>query len=124
MKNEILSAMASDMNIVKYKNETDEQYVQRVLYSALACWIKAAALDYRIAQHNTMYSGASKKHIYEKSTSMLQSMLNRCPEITPWFYANKDNEDPIHIVRRRLIRNGDLQYIGFENTLRLPYFLC
>ena len=69
MKNEILVAMASDMKITKYELESDAQYTQRVLYSALACWVKAATLDRDISQPNSV--GASKKHIKEKCTKII-----------------------------------------------------
>ena len=64
MKNEILVAMASDMKITKYESESDAQYTQRVLYSALACWIKAATLDRDISKPASV--GTSKKHIKKR----------------------------------------------------------
>ena len=59
MRGEIIAAMAADMNIKKFNNETDLQFVQRVLYSATACWVKAAALDRNIGDEN-VDTGVSK----------------------------------------------------------------
>ena len=70
MRGEIIAAMAADMNIKKFNNETDLQFVQRVLYSATACWVKAAALDRNIGDEN-VDTGVSKKHIYEKVSKLL-----------------------------------------------------
>lgn len=118
MRDEIITAMASDLNIKKFHTESNTEYVQRVLYSAMACWIKAIALDRNISEAGTS-SGISKKHIYEKSTHILSTMLERFPEARYWFYLDDAREDPIHLIRRRLMQNGDLLPIGFETNISL-----
>ena len=45
MKDRILYAMASDLGIDRFENESEMRYCSRVLYSAMASWVKAAALD-------------------------------------------------------------------------------
>ena len=116
MRGEIIAAMAADMNIKKFNNETDLQFVQRVLYSATACWVKAAALDRNIGDEN-VDTGVIKKHIYEKVSKLLSAMLERYPETKYWFYMDDESENPIHIVRRRLVQNGDLINIGFDTNM-------
>lgn len=118
MRGEIISAMAADMNIRKFSSETEQQYIQRVLYSATACWIKAASLDRGPGGSNDS-SGVSKKHIYEKSSQLLDSMLARFPEIKPWFYMEDATEEPLRLIRRRLVQNGDLLNIGFDTNMIL-----
>lgn len=116
MRGEIIAAMAADMNIKKFNNETDLQFVQRVLYSATACWVKAAALDRNIGDEN-VDTGVSKKHIYEKVSKLLSAMLERYPETKYWFYMDDESEDPIRIIRRRLVQNGDLINVGFDTNM-------
>ena len=121
MRGEIIAAMAADMNIKKFNSETNLEFVQRVLYSATSCWIKAAALDRNIGAKKTD-TGVSKKHIYEKAEKLLLAMLERYPEIKYWFYMDDEAENPIRIIRRRLVQNGDLINIGFEtNMITAPY---
>lgn len=117
MKNEILVAMASDMKITKYESESDAQYVQRVLYSALACWIKAATLDRDMSQPNAV--GASKKHIKEKCTQILEATLDRVPEARGYFYHEDAQYDAVTVVRKRLVQNGDIVNIGFDTDMTL-----
>ena len=117
MKNEILVAMASDMNITKYESESDAQYIQRVLYSALACWIKAATLDRDMSQPNSV--GASKKHIKEKCTQILEATLDRIPEARGYFYPEDAQYDAVTLVRKRLVQNGDIVNIGFDTDMTL-----
>ena len=117
MKNEILVAMASDMKITKYESESDAQYTQRVLYSALACWIKAATLDRDMSQPNAV--GASKKHIKEKCTQILEATLDRIPEARSYFYSEDAQYDAVTLVRKRLVQNGDIVNIGFDTDMTL-----
>lgn len=117
MKNEILVAMASDMKITKYESESDVQYTQRILYSALACWIKAATLDRDISQPNSL--GASKKHIKEKCTQILNATLDRIPEARGYFYPEDAQYDAVTVVRKRLVQNGDIVNIGFDTDMTL-----
>lgn len=116
MRGEIIAAMAADMNIKKFTTETDSEFVQRVLYSATACWIKAAALDRNVGDVSVDI-GVSKKHIYEKSSKLLSAMLERYPEIKYWFYMDDESDDPIRIIRRRLVQNGDLINVGFDTNM-------
>lgn len=117
MKNEILVAMASDMNITKYESESDAQHTQRILYSALACWIKAATLDRDISEPASV--GASKKHIKEKCTQILDAMLSRVPEAKTYFYPVEATLDAVTQVRKRLLQNGDIVNIGFDTNMTL-----
>ncbi len=116
MTGEIIAAMASDMNIRKFVSESDTEYKQRILYSALACWIKAAALDRNITDTSAT-GGVSKKHIYDKSSQILATMLERLPEIKPYFTIEEDATDPVHLIRQRLVQNGDLTNIGFDTDM-------
>lgn len=117
MRNEILVAMASDMNITKYESESDAQHIQRVLYSALACWVKAAALDRDMSEPAA--SGASKKHIKEKCTQILKVALDRVPEARGYFYPEDAPYDSVTVVRKRLVQNGDIVNIGFDTDMTL-----
>lgn len=117
MKNEILLAMASDMKITKYESESDAQHIQRVLYSALACWIKAATLDRDMSEPTAV--GASKKHIKEKCTQILDATLDRIPEAKSYFYPEDATYDSVTIVRKRLVQNGDIVNIGFDTDMTL-----
>lgn len=113
----ILTAMASDMKINKYMDESDSQYCNRILYSAIACWIKTAAVDKMIG--NIDYSGVSRRHILNRCTQILKELLLRYPTSNSWFLLENDVESPISLIRSRLIRHGDILNIGFNTNLIL-----
>lgn len=113
---DIIVAMAKDMGIKQFYNESETQYSNRVIYSAMACWIKTVSTDQSITEKQKL--GVSKKHIYEKSTRILDEMLLRYPQSKPWFSVN-DEEDPIIIIRQRLLQNGDLVNVGYDTNVGL-----
>lgn len=119
MESEILQAMAVDLGMDRYMAESATQYCNRVLYSAMACWIKAAALDQPLAPVEVDAQGVSRRHILSKCTSVLNEMLKRFPESASWFETASDTETPVSILLGRLIRHGDLLQAGFGTNLVL-----
>jgi len=75
MEYRILHAMAADLGIFKYENESESQYCNRVLYSAMASWIKAVALDQPVTSGQMDNPGVSRRHISDKCTAILNEML-------------------------------------------------
>lgn len=119
MENRILYAMAADLGIDRYINESKSQYCDRVLYSAMASWIKAAALDQPITSTQESDQGVSRRHILDKCTSVLNEMLKRFPESKSWFETASDEDSPVAVLLSRLIRHGDLLQVGFGTNLIL-----
>lgn len=119
MEDRILHAMAADLGIFKYENESESQYCNRVLYSAIASWIKAVALDQPVTSGQMDNPGVSRRHISDKCTAILNEMLKRFPESKPWFESEKTQESPIAFLLSRLLRHGDILQVGFETNLIL-----
>lgn len=119
MKDRILYAMAADLGISKYENESKRQYCNRALYSALTSWIKAAALDQPVTSQQRDNPGVSRRHLFDKCTAILNEMLKRFPESKPWFESEITEESPIALLLSRLLLHGDILYVGFETNLIL-----
>ncbi|MCI6043267.1 hypothetical protein MR857_08010 [bacterium] len=117
MEDKILNAMASDMKITKYTTESDSQYCNRILYSAMACWIKTVAADKVLGNNDN--SGVSRRHILDRCTPILNELLLRYPVSRSWFLPETNADNPISIIRSRLIRHGDLLNVGFNTNLIL-----
>ena len=119
MEDRILHTMAADLGIFKYENESERQYCNRVLYSAMASWIKAVALDQPVTSEQMDNPGVSRWHISDKCTAILNEVLKRFPESKLWFESEKTQESPIAFLLSRLLRHGDILQVGFETTLIL-----
>lgn len=117
MDDKILTAMASDMKINKYTNESDFQFCNRILYSAIACWIKTVAADKVLGSADDF--GVSRHHILNRCSSVLNEFLLRHPASYSWFLPEADEDNPVSLIRSRLIRHGDLLNVGFNTNLIL-----
>lgn len=113
-----ISEIALDLKIQKDEKESENQFLCRVLYSAMACWIKYISLDRPVSDIDGI--GTSKKHIEEKSAYILENILKIFPSAKEWFDPISPAEkSPTRIIRSRLIQNGDLESIGFNTLLTL-----
>ena len=115
----MIGKIALDLGIYRFAEESLQQYYSRVVYSAMACWMKAIALDRPVGYQEKEPFGVSRRHIYERSRTILITMIKMFPEIREWFDLSADNDDSVNLIRTRLINHGDLLNIGFETNLAL-----
>lgn len=119
MHNQIIGAMSKDLGILKCAGESEAHYVCRVLYSGLACWIKATTFDAALPESHIPYTGASKKHIHDKCEKILSELIARFPSVADWFYGEDRSIDPVSVVRQRLFGSGDIIDIRFQTNAGL-----
>lgn len=115
----MIDRIASDLGVCRYAEEPLSQYQCRVIYSAMACWMKAIALDRPIGYHEDVPPGISRRHINERSHTILEMMIKMFPNTKEWFDLSSENEDPVNLIRTRLINHGDLLNAGFGTNLAL-----
>lgn len=117
---QLLKKISEDLCISKFQNETNLQYQNRVLYSALACWIKTIATDKPVGR--TSSEGVSKKYILDKSSEVMVGFLNTFPDSVPYFFDEEAECTPMQLIRTRLIKNTDLIVTGFDTNLGLSAY--
>ena len=115
----MINKIASDLGIYRFENEQMNNFKCRVIYSAMSSWIKAIAMDHPVGSKENHLSGVSRKHIYERGNTVLQSFTRMYPEIKRWFETEPDAENPVELLRSRLINHGDLLNEGFDTNLAL-----
>ena len=118
--NTIIDKMAADLGIYRYNDEEITAFKCRVIYSAMSCWIKAIAMDQPIGGKENQLSGVSRRHIYERGNAVLESLIKMNPETSFWFDVDNTEENPVVIIRNRLLHHGDLLNEGFDTNLTLP----
>lgn len=117
--NKIINKIASDLGIYRFREETVIEYKCRVLYSAMASWIKAIALDQPVGTREECIIGVSRRHIYVRSCEVFNSLMGIFPETSYWFELDSANIHPVNIIRERLINHEDLLNVGFDTNLSL-----
>lgn len=115
--NDLLQTVAVDLGIARYSTESDTQFNNRVIYSALACWIKAASQDQPV--NGSLSEGVSRRHIHDKCNRVLSAYLSRYHSSKPWFSTEDTNNDAVALVRSRLLRHQELVNVGFNTNISL-----
>lgn len=119
MNSNMLQRMCFDLGIKKYASETGEHYVRRVLYSALASWMKAVCLDRPLT--TTEAGGISSKHVYDRVNQVYSEYMRRFPDSAAWFQVDSENDSAVKTIRRRLIQHGDIIKVGFDTNISLVF---
>lgn len=117
MEKDLLQTAAVDLGISRYSTESDTQFNNRVIYSAMACWIKAVCQDQPVDVDRS--KGVSRRHIHDKCTSILSAFLRRYHSSKPWFSAEDQNNDAVGLLRSRLLRHQELINVGFNTNVAL-----
>ena len=111
--------MSSDLGINQFDKESQSQFRIRVIYSAMACWIKAITLDRSAGCNDNISRGVSRRHLYDRSHEVFEAMIGVFPEVEEWFTCKALSEHPTEIIRERLINHGDLLNEGFDTNIVL-----
>lgn len=117
MEKDLLQTVASDLGISRYSTESDTQFHNRVIYSTMACWIKAACQDQPVAGSRS--DGVSRRHIHDKCNNILSAFLRQYHGCTPWFAVEDANNDAVGVLRSRLLRHQELINVGFNTNVAL-----
>lgn len=109
--------MAVDMQISRYKDEKDQSYYGRLLYSGLAHWMRFFTQDYSLDDSK----GRSKAYLLKSGTNMLNNMLDVIPQAKTWFFReSQDAEKVIRLLRDRMLAAGELTELQMGAKVSLP----
>ena len=112
--NRIIDTIASDLQIEKVAFENDSQFFSRVIYSAMAQWVKEITLQNCIGQSQSF--SCSKATATRQSADLLGTLLDVVPEAKSWF-ANLELLEVSRMIRECLESVGDLVINGFDNRI-------
>lgn len=113
----LIQQISRDTNIKKYKNESEESFISRLIYSVISFNIRLSVLDKRPFEVEEF---KSKKYILQKGEEYLKSFTNIYPQINKWFMC--EEKSPIVLIRDRLEDIGELVPVGFDTDLGVPNF--
>lgn len=120
MNNELLSTMRRDMNIMRYDGEPQDYYVGRILYSALAQWMRYIVLDETTQNSDRK----SKTYVLTRMRKILNSMSDAVPLSKGWFFTDKnsavDVDELIRHLRDKMLAAGELMEVDEQRNLGLP----
>lgn len=116
----IIDDINRDLKVQRCSGETDGRYHARIIYSALSMWVRHSILDKDILAPSKKEVGVSKIHIINRCKPFLENMLELFPECKEWIFPDKEDQNPITIVRDRLNNINELIDVGYQTNVGLP----
>lgn len=112
---DILIKIGKDLNISKYNVELDEQYICRILYSALGFWFRTIATTHKKIEGETS-KNISKSYMHRRLREVLDAYLSIYPAAGTYFGGERE-DDPISSIRKVLLKSSDIIEIGFDSQI-------
>lgn len=105
-----LQVVASDIGVIRYASEEDEQYKRRITYSAARFIVSASCLD----DGTNGAAGISKQALHRRVAQWVNDLDAFAPGIFTWFADNNG----IQALYGRLINIGEIQSADFGEHYR------
>lgn len=120
MNTNIHLQIAKDMKIRHFSKEDENDFIRRVIYSALSEWVKASTFDRKIDdQEGVTEVGCTKHHITRKCGDILEGFFEVYPQAESYFFPDDEKDPkPIKEIQKRLFLGGIL-VSGENNTVQL-----
>ncbi len=118
----LIEKIALDLNMRKFKSETDEHYGNRLLYSATAAWIRTVLLgkSYSDIEAERDECGVDIMHLIARLTPVVSSLISVIPHCENWFVGNNISQKANFCIGK-IIYNMKLcnEIAGLNNRRRL-----
>jgi hypothetical protein len=122
MKKRIIDKMQLDMGIQPYRDETQSNYVGRLVYSALCQWMRYSIID----ETTQYYDRKSKSYLLSKMEKLLDNMVASFPETQTWIcgrnYDRDSRADLIRELREKMLSCGELLEVDEAGNIGLPSY--
>jgi len=107
VNNFLISRISTDLNINKYDNETDEEYGNRLIYTALAVWARTLVLgesysdlDNETEKKTVYYHNVDRMHIQSRLSQIAYGMLMTIPHCKTWVGDSSIEEQSNHVASK------------------------
>ena len=105
----IVAKMKNDMGITQYSNETTNQFLGRLVYSAMAEWMRYLIFD----ETTDKWKCKSKIYILERGQKILLNIVNCIPDSEKWFIIENSKStdfisNSVKLIRDRMLTVGEL----------------
>lgn len=120
MNIELRVQLQKDLKIEQYKGEPAANYESRLVYSAMAEWMRVMIFD----ETTDDYAQKSKNYLLRQGRSVLQSFIANSKELQTWFSQPNGEEceidDAVKEIRNRMVTIGEYIELFPSHDLSLP----
>lgn len=123
MEDNLVFTIAKDTKIKPYDGELQEEYLGRLVYSAMGHWLRVITLD--TGNQDGALRTKSKSYVFSRGTEILNNMILAMPECRKWFWNSynelqRKEEHPVRILRERMLNAGELIETDLKNNIGTP----
>lgn len=91
MINEVCMKIGEDLNISKYEKETDNEYVQRVIFSASSIWVRTLIFGSNVEDEVDAYPDIM--YVQSRLAKVLNAYLENMEVNLDWISEDDDNSN-------------------------------
>lgn len=117
MKSDLIKQMGEDLQLYKFIDETDSEYLNRLIYSAIAVWMLHILRDRKI-EDNYNRIGVSKKYITRKISKIVSEYSSLFPSFNNFLNGLTETELAI-IIRKNYECAGYIVPVRFDEYVIL-----
>lgn len=106
MTNVLVDVLARNLQIGKFSDETKEEYGQRLIYTAVAAWVRVSLLgkSYSDLEFNSQEDSVDIMHVMNRGASAAMALICSIPHGASWLLADVVEAQGKYVVWE-LIRN-------------------
>lgn len=120
MNEELKFQLQKDLNIVQYNGEQAANYECRLIYSAMAEWMRAMVFD----RTTDDPSKKSKSYLLRYGKTVLNSFISSSGELQSWFLEDGEGvheiDVPIREIRNKMLASGEYIELFPSHDITLP----
>lgn len=105
MTNILIDSIAKDLNIIRFKNEAIELFGNRIIYSAIAAWIRTALLgkSFSDIDLDNDESNVDVMHLIQRVKTIASALISTIPHSDKWFISEELSSMASNCVRKILL---------------------
>lgn len=118
IRNLLLNQMGSDLGVFQFCSESKDEYVCRVIYSAMSCWLKTLCFE-QSENRDVDDLFVTGNFLISKGVEVLEQYIEIFPALIPWMRETTPTE-VVSIIRKSLRKNEEIFVpVGKENRFTL-----
>ncbi len=110
--NDLIQQISSDLKIFKYRDEDQNDYLNRLLYSAAAVWMIQSIND-QIFYDNYNRIGVSKSYLTRKISKIISQYISIFPSFRVFLDGLTETEYAVKL-REDYEKSGFIVHVGFD----------
>jgi hypothetical protein len=115
LKNDLLYQIAKDLKIEKFRGEEQDEYTNRLVYSAIGCWLIHSLQD-KDFMDNYNKKGISKSYLTRKISKVVSEYVDIFPSFRT-FLDGLSETDFVVSLRENFERAGYIVHAGFDEYI-------